>query len=112
MDDASEMHTALTQRQQALTTEIQSIDQEVSKLEVLKRELKEQLHDVNHALSEINTRHHKGATTADLYGNPHSKGVDNPSNTDYFGKFVWSGELKRQMKLVFGFDDFRLCQEG
>jgi ATP-dependent DNA helicase Q1 len=110
------MHTALTQRQQALTTEIQSVEEQISKLAALKHDLNEELLDVNRSLGEISARHNhkanKAATTADLYGAASVKQPSNSSHTNYFGKFVWSGELKRQMKHVFGFDSFRLCQEG
>ncbi|KAI0646663.1 P-loop containing nucleoside triphosphate hydrolase protein [Trametes meyenii] len=33
-------------------------------------------------------------------------------NIDYTAEFDWSGALQAKMKSVFGFDKFRLCQEG
>ena len=41
-----------------------------------------------------------------------SKGKQKAGSIDYTGEFEWSGALRAKMKTVFGFDKFRLCQEG
>ncbi|CDO71133.1 hypothetical protein BN946_scf184845.g3 [Trametes cinnabarina] len=41
-----------------------------------------------------------------------SKGQGKAGNIDYMGEFDWSDALRAKMKAVFGFNNFRLCQEG
>ncbi|KAL7283937.1 hypothetical protein ACG7TL_001209 [Trametes sanguinea] len=41
-----------------------------------------------------------------------SKGKARAGGIDYMGEFDWSGALRAKMKAVFGFDRFRLVQEG
>lgn len=116
----------LTQRQRALTAEIHSVENDILKLQELKRTLNVELRDVTLELDDLAKRRITAPTTADLYGqsrsgkekflqnngNPSANMGRNPATIDYFSQFDWSGELKRRMKHVFGFDEFRLCQEG
>lgn len=115
----------LNQRQRALNAEIVSVDNDILKLQELKRTLNTELRDVTRELEDLAQRRVIGATTADLHGisrlpkGKTGKGLEsNPmrrgeaATVDYFAQFDWSGELKRRMKRIFGFDQFRLCQEG
>lgn len=110
----------LSQRQRALNTEISSVDNDILKLQELRRSLNTELRDITKELEELARRRVTGATTADLHGISHPTtrdsgpkvGLNSMPTVNYFTQFDWSGELKRRMKRVFGFDIFRLCQEG
>jgi len=119
----------LTRRQRALNTEIQSVENDILKLQELKRGLNAELRDIATELDDLTRRRVETVTTADLHGisrsgkgnylrNTSDTGLAIPRNQNagvtinYFSQFDWSRELKRRMKFVFGFDEFRLCQEG
>jgi ATP-dependent DNA helicase Q1 len=119
----------LTQRQRALTTEIHSVDKDILKLQELKGTLNAELRDITQELEDLARRRITVPTTADLHG-PSNSGKGNflqnsrdigrnqniaqngVATINYFSQFDWTGELKRRMKRIFGFDEFRLCQEG
>ncbi|KAG8818854.1 hypothetical protein FRC19_010280 [Serendipita sp. 401] len=127
--DPFERRQALDQRKRALHAEIQSVDSDVAKLNQLRQELDAELRDITRELEQLKQRK---LTTADLHGlsrqsnglyvqneriQTKGRGRDNRRSeaqpgTNYFSQFDWSPELKRRMKRVFGFQDFRLCQEG
>lgn len=114
----------LGQRQRALKAEIQSVESNITKLQELKRTLGTELQKVEDELDDLAQRRLTGATTADLHGFSRENESSNMNarnslsgradqrGIDYFSSFDWSGELKKRMKRVFGFDSFRLCQEG
>jgi ATP-dependent DNA helicase Q1 len=112
----------LTQRQRALTAEINSVENDILKLQELKRTLNAELRDVTLELDDLARRRVTAPTTADLHGQPHFRKGNSLQNRNsaqnreatinYFSQFDWSGELKKRMMHVFGFDEFRLCQEG
>ncbi|KAI0674662.1 P-loop containing nucleoside triphosphate hydrolase protein [Trametes maxima] len=52
----------------------------------------------------------RAAQTMPSYSGPKEKGQ--AGSIDYTADFDWSGALQAKMKSVFGFDQFRLCQEG
>ncbi|KAG8810489.1 hypothetical protein FRC17_002914, partial [Serendipita sp. 399] len=98
----------------------------MAKLKQLRQELDTELRDITQELEQLKQRR---LTTADLHGlSRHSNGSliqkdrlqtngsgqksGGQTGTNYFSQFDWSPELKRRMKRVFGFHDFRLCQEG
>ncbi|KAJ7786162.1 P-loop containing nucleoside triphosphate hydrolase protein [Mycena metata] len=81
--------------------ELAQIDEDISKLKelaALRREERQKLLDeLDHASAPVNAKG-KGKAIG---------------GTDYsLPDFEWSGELKLQMKRVFGIDNFRLCQQG
>ncbi|KAJ7042384.1 P-loop containing nucleoside triphosphate hydrolase protein [Mycena alexandri] len=91
----------LNQEIAACDAELAQIDEDISKLKelaALRREERQRLLDeLDHASAPVNT---KGKGKA-------------MGGTDYsLPDFEWSGELKLQMKRVFGIDNFRLCQQG
>lgn len=45
-------------------------------------------------------------------GREPSKGKNVAASIDYTDEFDWTPALRAKMKSVFGFDSFRLCQEG
>jgi ATP-dependent DNA helicase Q1 len=117
----------LSERRRGLTAEIHSVESDILKLQELKRTLNAELRDVTLELDDLARRRIAAPTTADLYGQsrvgkgssllqsngkPGANMGQNPATINYFSQFDWSGELKKRMKQVFGFNEFRLCQEG
>jgi ATP-dependent DNA helicase Q1 len=117
-EDGFQRRMDISQRQRALTAEIHSVENDILKLQELKRTLNAELRDVTLELDNLARRRVSAPTTADLYGQSRAgkgnylENNGNPATINYFSQFDWSGELKRRMKHVFGFDEFRLCQEG
>ncbi|KAG8812896.1 hypothetical protein FRC17_001761 [Serendipita sp. 399] len=124
--DPFERRQKLDQRKRALHAEIESVDNEMAKLKQLRQELDAELRDITQELEQLKQRR---LTTADLHGLSRHSNVSlmqkdrlqtsgsgrksgGQTGTNYFSQFDWSPELKRRMKRVFGFHDFRLCQEG
>lgn len=108
------VQSTLSQRQKlnsrlaALDAEIHDVEQNIDKLNVLRRDLIAQRKDLetelrNSATNDINSSHSKG------------KGKDKQNvqaTINYSEQFEWSGALKARMKEIFGIPSFRLCQEG
>lgn len=98
----------LNSRLAALDAEIHDVEQNIDKLNVLRRDLTAQRKDLetelrNSATNDINSSHSKG------------KGKDKQNvqvTINYSEQFEWSGALKARMKEIFGIPSFRLCQEG
>jgi hypothetical protein len=91
----------LERRSKALQAEISSVDQDIEKLQNLKKDLEEELSGLR---TQIDARKPHRDSFVGVHGV--QQGVD------YFGKFDWSGELKKQAMRVFNIPSFRLCQEG
>ena len=91
----------LERRSKALQAEISSVDQDIAKLQNLKKDLEEELAGLR---TRVNARKPRPSSLVGV------RGVQ--QGVDYFGKFDWSGELKKQAMRVFNIPSFRLCQEG
>ncbi|CAG8521512.1 9571_t:CDS:1 [Acaulospora colombiana] len=113
----------LSQRQRALTSELQSIEEDITRLQVLKRDLNVELQKVKQELETHTTAGHHNALPLNngASGGQAGKERNNTNGhsshnkvglVDYFSTFEWSGELRKRMQQVFGFEQFRLCQEG
>ena len=90
----------LEQRTKALQAEILSVDEDISKLQNLRKDLEEELSRLR---TRIDASKPRPRSSVGIHGV--HQGVD------YFGKFDWSGELKKQAMRVFNIPSFRLCQE-
>lgn len=77
------------------------MDQDIAKLQNLKKDLEEELAGLR---TRIDTRRPLPNSFVGVHGVQ--------QGLDYFGKFDWSGELKKQAMRVFDIPSFRLCQEG
>lgn len=77
------------------------MDQDIAKLQNLRKDLEEELAGLQ---VRVNARKPRPSSVVGVCGV--QQGVD------YFGKFDWSGELKKQVMRVFNIPSFRLCQEG
>jgi len=77
------------------------VDEDIAKLQNLKKDLKEEL---SRLLARIDASKPRPKSFVGVHGV--QQGID------YFGKFDWSGELKKQAMRVFNIPSFRLCQEG
>jgi hypothetical protein len=73
------------------------VDQDIGKLQNLKKDLEKQLSSLRVCIDA---------------SKPRPKSSVSAHGIDYFGKFDWSGELKKQAMRVFNIPSFRLCQEG
>lgn len=91
----------LERRSKALQAEISSVDQDIVNLQNLKKDLENELFG-------LRTRIDASKPRPESFVGVH--GVQ--QGIDYFGKFDWSGELKKQAMRVFEIPSFRLCQEG
>jgi ATP-dependent DNA helicase Q1 len=114
----------LDQRQRDITSELQSIEGDITRLQALKSELNKELQKVKQELdTHVTAGHRRNALPLNNGVSSRSKGKGrnntngHSSHTqsgliDYFSTFEWSGELRKRMQQVFGFEQFRLCQEG
>ncbi|PVG04636.1 ATP-dependent DNA helicase [Serendipita vermifera] len=112
----------LSQRQRALTSEIQSVEEDIARLQALKRDLNVELQKVKQELETHTIASHNALPLDNGVSSRPAGGERNASNgrsshnkagfVDYFSMFEWSEELRKRMQQVFGFEQFRLCQEG
>jgi len=77
------------------------VDQDIAKLQKLKKDLEK---DLSRLRTRLDAREPRPSSFVGVHGV--RQGVD------YSGKFDWSGELKKQAMRVFDIPSFRLCQEG
>lgn len=77
------------------------MDEDITKLQNLKKDLEKELLGLR---TRIDGSKPRPESSAGVHGV--QQGID------YFGKFDWSGELKKQATRVFNIASFRLCQEG
>lgn len=77
------------------------MDEDIAKLQNLKKDLEKELLGLR---THIDASKPRPKSFVDVHGV--QQGID------YFGKFDWSGELKKQAMRVFNIGSFRLCQEG
>jgi hypothetical protein len=91
----------LERRSKALQAEISSVDQDIAKLQNLKEDLEKELAGLRTSIDARKPRPNSFVGVHDV-----QQGID------YFGKFDWSGELKKRAMRVFDIPSFRLCQEG
>ena len=82
-----------------LDREIDDVKAQMSRLEALLNELCKEREE---KLSEIRNAQVR----------PDAKGKGKAGKIDYNSEFEWSGALHDKLQSVFGFDSFRLCQEG
>ena len=76
-------------------TELERLDEEILKLQTLRKERALDITDINLQLDALDKRVVRSHTVQ-----------------NYFDKFEWSDRLKEQLRNVFGIENFRLAQEG
>jgi len=77
------------------------VDEDIAKLQNLKKDLEKELVGLRTRIDASKPRPKSSVSALGV-----QQGID------YFGKFDWSGELKKQAMRVFNIASFRLCQEG
>jgi ATP-dependent DNA helicase Q1 len=85
----------LTARRTAHQDELDRLDEEILKLQNLRKQQAQNIADINLQLDALDKRADGSAVVR-----------------NYFDKFEWSDRLREQMRKVFGIENFRLAQEG
>lgn len=75
--------------------ELEKLDEEIRKLQSLRKEHARDITDIDLQLDGLNKRVVRSHTVK-----------------NYFDKFEWSDRLREQLRNVFGIENFRLAQEG
>ena len=91
-DDLQERLLAQKATHQA---ELEKLDEEIRKLQSLRKERALDITDIDLQLDGLNKRVVRSHTVK-----------------NYFDKFEWSDRLREQLRNVFGIENFRLAQEG
>ncbi|KAI0747102.1 P-loop containing nucleoside triphosphate hydrolase protein [Daedaleopsis nitida] len=102
-----------TQKARAGSTErdLESLDAEIEDVEQQRRGLDGLLQTL-YKQREEKLRQIRSAQAAVPRSDPNGKGKSKAGTIDYNSEFEWSGALLAKLRSVFGFESFRLCQEG
>ncbi len=88
--------------------DLETLDQEIEDVQA-------QIHGLETLLQELSKQREEKLRQIRAARVTPKRGVPGPSKAgkiDYNSEFEWTGALHDKLQSVFGFDSFRLCQEG